>query len=421
MIVKLPFGHEQLALDLRGIRVRPLAPTAPPGQRDIGGLVAQALDSPLEGDPLSTLACDRSTVTILVPDSTRKAWLPEVLPAVILRLEGAGIDASAITVLVANGTHPSVGEEAVATLVGPLPDGVRVVEHDSRRLQDLVVVGKLGPDRDLHLNRRAVESDLLITVGTVRHHYFAGFGGGPKMVFPGIGAYDEIQTNHSLVLRSDDRGSVREPACEPGLLIGNPVADEIAKAADLYPPDLALCLVEGNDGNPAWAGAGPWRTAFAAAVDKLRIWFETSPGAPFQLMVACGGGSPSDATLIQGHKSFDAVCRFLAPGGELLYVAALDGGLGSPMMEPFIRDPRPERILEALAEKWVQYGHTTLRLVEKTSRYRVSLCSNLDPVVVCKLGFEPVVEPDEIIERWRREYPGETVGVMAGAPVFPRN
>jgi nickel-dependent lactate racemase len=136
-------------------------------------------------------------------------------------------------------------------------------------------------------------------------------------------------------------------------------------------------------------------------------------------VVACGGGAPADATLIQAHKALDAACRFAEPGGEILFVAALDAGAGSSDMEPFLDDPRPEAILASLGDRWVQYGHTTLRLVEKTSRFRVRLHSTLDPSRARSLGFDPVADPAEVIDRWRERFAGETVAVLGKGPVYP--
>jgi nickel-dependent lactate racemase len=421
VIVKLAYARESVALDLREMRVRAIAPSAPPGRADTGAEVARALDLPLDGPPLADLARGRRNATVIVPDATRKACLADVLPAVLRRLRGGGIDGGDVTVLVANGTHPAVGPEGLGELLGPLPPGIRAIEHDSRDENALVAIGELRPGLPLRLHRAAVECDLLVTVGGVRHHYFAGFGGGPKMLFPGVGGYQEIQANHALVLERSLAGLQRHPGCEPGCLEGNPVAEEIQGAAGLRAPDLALCLVEGRDGGIAWAGAGPWRIAFSAAVERARSWFEFGSGEAFELMVAGAGGAPSDSTLIQAHKSLDASCRFLAPGGELLWVAALDHGLGSLEMAPFVDDPRPESIMARLETRWVQYGHTTLRLVEKTARYRVRLHSALDPVTAERLGFEAIVDPAAVVEDWRRRHPGGRVGVMASAAVYPRN
>jgi nickel-dependent lactate racemase len=419
VIVKLPFGAETVAADLRGMRVRPISPSAPPSRGDLGAVVAEAIDQPISGPGLLELAQGRTTATVIVPDATRKIDLPAVLPVILDRLRDAGIEGSAMTILVACGTHPKAEAEEIQALVGPLPEGASLLQHDSRDDSSLIETGELRPGIPIRLHRSAVEADLLLTVGTVRHHYFAGFGGGPKMVFPGIAGHREIQANHARVLSQAADGELsRDPRCEPGLLLENPVAQEIARAADSRPPDMALCLVEGRGGGVAWAAAGPWRPAFEAAVERARRWFETASIAPCDLVVASGGGAPSDSTLIQAHKGLDAACRFLSPGGRLLYVASLDRGPGSEAMLPFLDDPRPQKILSRLAREWVQYGHTTLRVVEKTSRYRVALYSNLEPALARRLGFEPVSSLDEIIDSWRGRQPPVTVGVMSTGTVF---
>jgi len=421
VIVKLPFAEATVAVDLRGLRVRPLSPGAPPGGRDLEGIVGTAVDNPISGRSLRELAHKQRSATVIVPDATRKIDLPRILPVILDRLRSGGIAGGDITILVACGTHPAVGTSELRDLTGILPPDVSVVQHDSRDREVLVDVGELRPGIRLRLHRAAVEADLLVTVGTVRHHYFAGFGGGPKMVFPGVAGHEEIQANHSLVLaRADDGRGVRHPACEPGRLTGNPVAEEISRAAEIHPPGVSVCLVEGQAGETAWAAAGPWREVFDAAVAQARLWYEVPGNQLFEAMVASGGGSPSDSSLIQAHKGLDAACRFLVPGGRLLYVAAIDHGAGADAMLPFLERPDPDRILDRLDRGWVQYGHTTLRLVEKTRRHRVALYSHLDTSLAVRLGFEPVKVVDEVIESWRREIPGATVGVMASGAVYPR-
>jgi nickel-dependent lactate racemase len=420
VIVTLPCGTERLAVDLRGLRVRPLAPSAP-GGGDPARIVGDAVDRPLSGPSLAELARGRGNAVLVVPDATRRVELPRILPVLLGRLREAGVPADRTLVAVACGTHPGLGAAGARELVGELPAGVELIEHDSRDEASLIAVGELRPGLPLRLHRRAVEAGLLVTVGTVRHHYFAGFGGGPKMIFPGLAGHTEIQANHALVMSASPGGGMaRHPGCEPGLLVGNPVAEEIRRGAALRPPDLAVCLVRGRDGGTAWAAAGPLEQSFAAAVERVRTWFEVPAGPPFELMVAAAGGAPEDRTLIQAHKALDAASRFLAPGGELLFVAALDGGAGSPAMEPFLADPSPAAIAERLASGWVQYGHTTLRLVEKTGRYTVRLHSGLAPELALRLGFVPVAGPAEVADRWRAERPGATVGVMVSGAVYPR-
>ncbi len=421
MIVKLASGRSDMPVDLRGLTVRHLKPAAPAGAGDVARLVSSALDQPLDGPPLEARVRGAASVAVVVPDATRSASLPEVLPVVLARLQAAGVGPRATTIVVACGTHPAVSESEVAALVGALPEGVTVRQHDARDDTSLVAVGELEAGVPVRIARAVVEAGAIVTVGTVRHHYFAGFGGGPKMVFPGTGGYAEIQHNHSRVMTRTATGAPADidMRCAPGRLTGNPVAEEIARVADLAPPMLALCLVPGVDGRPAWAAAGTWRAAFAAAVEQVREWFEVTCGT-HRLVVASGGGAPSDATLIQAHKALDAACRFAEPGAEVLFVAAMDRGLGSDDMASFVEDPRPDVIRARLSQTWVQYGHTTLRILDKTRRFAVHLCSDLDPDLARRLGFHPARDPADLIESWRERFPREAVAVLPGSAVFPR-
>lgn len=379
--------------------------------------MAEALDDPRHGPPLVEIARGRRDAVLVVPDATRRVDLPLVLPVLLSRLRTSGIPDAATTVVVACGTHPPVDQTGLNELLGPLPSTVRVVQHDARDPDGLLELHR-GSEA-VWLNRTAAQASLLVTVSSVRHHYFAGFGGGPKMLFPGLGAYDQIQANHARVMRREARGLTRDPRCEPGLLAGNPVADEISRLAAIRAPDGALCTVPARDGGVAWASFGDPDAAFAEAVDQARAWYELVDEGPFELMVVTAGGYPADHTLIQAHKALDAASRFLEPGGEMLFVAELGGGGGSADIEPFLRRPDPATIVSQLEARWIQYGHTVLRLVEKTRRFRVWLHSDLDPATATRLGFSRVGDPAQVVARWRAEGPGRTVGVVTGAPVYP--
>ena len=419
MILRLPYGRGALTADLRGLHCHELRPSTPRRVAPLSSLVAQALNHPVEGPPLAERARGRRRVTVLVPDATRKLPLPEILPLVLDRLFHAGVSAGEVTALVACGTHPAADAGALASLIGPVPEGVRVLQHDARDAGSLVGVGTLPSGRTVRLHRAAAEADLLVAVSSVQHHYFAGFGGGPKLVFPGVAGYEETQANHARVIDLTTEPPSRHPGCEPGLLDGNPVAEEIAAAAALRPPEFALLLVAGADGRPAWSAGGPLATAFPRACAQVRAWFEVK-GGPFRRVVVSAGGYPTDHTLIQAHKALDAACRFAAPDAEVLLVAACDGGPGSPEMEPFLAEPRVSAIVARLADGYVQYGHTTLRLIEKTGAFRVFAKTELPRELAERLGLRVVTDVAAVLGRWREEARHEPVGLMAGPVVYPR-
>ena len=133
------------------------------------------------------------------------------------------------------------------------------------------------------------------------------------------------------------------------------------------------------------------------------------------------GGYPTDHTLIQAHKALDAACRFAAPDAEVLFVAACDGGPGSPEMEPFLADPSVSAIVARLGDGYVQYGHTTLRLIEKTGAFRVLAKTELPGELAERVGLTPITEIAHVLGRWREEDPHGVVGLMPGAAVYPRH
>jgi hypothetical protein len=93
------------------------------------------------------------------------------------------------------------------------------------------------------------------------------------MVF-GVAGYAEIQANHARVIDLASGPPRRHAGCEPGVVAGNPVAEEIAVAAALRPPDLALLLVAGADGRPHGRLLARW--ALCSARDPhVREWYES--------------------------------------------------------------------------------------------------------------------------------------------------
>src|SRR3982751_3606922 len=106
--------------------------------------IARAFDHPIGSASLESRARGKKSACILICDITRPVPNHLFLQPLIRRLIGAGIPASAITVLVAPGLHrPNEGEE-LARLVGDpwVLDNVRVVNHFARNDADHVDLGR---------------------------------------------------------------------------------------------------------------------------------------------------------------------------------------------------------------------------------------------------------------------------------------
>ena len=88
------------------------------------------------------------------------------------------------------------------------------------------------------IRRDIVETGFLITFGAVSHHYFAGYGGGRKLIFPGLGHKASIYHNHGLFL--DRKRQTLSPYCQSGVLDKNPLAEDLAEFETFCPADMAI-------------------------------------------------------------------------------------------------------------------------------------------------------------------------------------
>jgi hypothetical protein len=395
--VEVLYDTGTLDLPLEGLLGPPACLWDPRGipARDVpqmagAALVAQGHLQPGALEPL--LAGLTGPPVLVVPDRTRKGPWQVVLPTLVAALREAYGE---VTVLVACGLHaPGHAEELGLQATA----GVRVLWHDAAG--DLVEVGRTSRGTRVRLHRAYVEAPSRWVLSGLSYHYFAGFGGGPKMVFPGLAGREEILRNHGLAVRPDGRW---HPGCRPGNLEGNPVAEEIREAAQLLPPERLL-VVQPRGRTwlaTAWTDGRAWG-GFRACCQLYAREHGLAVGEPLAGVVADAGGRPRDLHLLQVHKSLQHAARFVRPGGWVLLVGACREGVGSESLVENVaalrrgRRPAPGR----------PHGQTAVALWEASRGLRVGLLSELSrsaPEVVEALGWIPLAEVSAALAWIRRQ------------------
>ncbi|MGA8112539.1 MAG: lactate racemase domain-containing protein [Actinocatenispora sp.] len=185
---------------------------------------------------------DGQRVCVIVPDGTRTCPLPLLLDAVY---EALAPRATALTILVALGTHPAMSESQLAGLLGGPPAErfpratvrnhewwdperlVRIGHVDAARISRLSE-GRLDTGVDITVNRAVLEHDVLLVVGPVFPHEVVGFSGGNKYLFPGIAGQQVIDVSHWL-------GALITSSAMIGTRGDTPVRQLINAAAELVP------------------------------------------------------------------------------------------------------------------------------------------------------------------------------------------
>lgn len=388
------------------------------GQDPLHAQIAAEVDCLVAAVPVGV-----QRIVLVVPDGTRVGPWRDLLPRVLTALATAA-PGSRRTLLVASGVHAVLHAEALVHHLLPTAcepsktlEGWAVMQNGDNRFRDHASVGRTPVGTPVALHPAYLEADWRILLGEISWHYFAGFGGGRKLVFPGLAEPAGIAQNHrgAIVLPQDavlDPGEVGieevrwQERCGPGRLVGNPVHEDLEAAVALAPPHWVLTAVDDPppDPDPARPGRfafrvhqGPYPAAFAEAAEAFerahRVGFTAAP----RVLLSDAGGRPRDATFLQAHKSLQHGVRFVPRGGRLLLAAECADGLGSATLARFAADPERFRPLAGMREDPLSVLHlqTLTALLAAVGAVSVGLWSALPPEMVRALRMTPLANEEE--------------------------
>ncbi len=164
--------------------------------------IERAFDNPIGSPTIAELAVGAREVVVLFDDITRPTPIKEVLPWVLGPLEEARIPDSNIRFIPALGMHGAMHNIDFRKKLGD--DVVRrypIYNHNPyENCEDL---GRSPSGIPVLINREFMSCDLKIGIGCITAHIHAGFGGGGKMILPGISGAETIKAFHGEVYERD--------------------------------------------------------------------------------------------------------------------------------------------------------------------------------------------------------------------------
>lgn len=387
--LKLAYGHGWVETDLKGfLKVKvftpPEAGTPPPL---LDSTLEASLEHPVRCRSLADLARKAGRIIVCIPDRSRPRAAREVLPAVMGALERAGVGPERISIFVSTGTHGEHSEDELRELVGDRIFGLVAVDQNrSRDPAQFRSLGTTSRGTPVMINKLVLGADLRIVLGTVAYHYFAGWGGGRKMLVPGAAQFETACTNHRL---SIDTGGNICSECKSGLLDGNPVHEDMAEAAGLIENVFMINIVLDGWGNIAGFVSGDLGESHAGAVKLARELLEVRVGDRCDLAIASAGGHPLDLNFIQAHKSIDHAAESVKDGGVIVALAECANGIGSDDLMDWLDLGSAEAVSSRLMWRYGIHGHTALSLLKKLERLKVVLISSLADETVERMGLVP--------------------------------
>jgi len=263
--------------------------------------IAKALANPIASEPIAQAARGARRAVLLVDDFRRPTPAETLCRALIGELRAAGLAGRQITIVLGNGAHRPMNRREVRARLGTVCNLVgRVVSHDAFSPQ--VTFLGLTPAGTPVLVNEAAGADFSVTISSVYPHGLAAWGGGAKMVLPGIAHISTIHCHHRCVPSGPRGGS-------PGRCLSRL---DIEAAGRLFGLTASLCAVVNSRRELCGLYYGDPTRAHRAAVALARKVGDTPVGGdPPDLVIA--NAYPFDTDGSQYDKAQAPALQFGCP------------------------------------------------------------------------------------------------------------
>jgi nickel-dependent lactate racemase len=380
-VLQLAYGHSHLEIDIADIDLLAvLTPQQASDPADETMLLSDALAQPVGTLRLCEMAQAGQKIVIVTSDLTRPCPSERLLPFVLDELEAANVSMADVTVVMALGLHRAMTEEELQTAVGPdVYRRVQVINHDPN---DIVRLGVTSAGTPVEFFRTVVEADFRICLGNLELHYFAGYSGGAKAIFPGCASDAAVRANHAMMVHSE---------ASSGRIRGNPLREDIEEAVAMLGVDFILNVVVDNH-RIVGAFAGELTTAHRQGCELVAQRSQASIPRLADIVLVSTGGYPKDINLYQAHKALENAVRAVRPGGVIILAAECSEGLGNRTFERWVMDAgSPDDLLARLEREFVLGGHKAAAIARILKHAAVYLVSELPDELVrtCFLVPQP--------------------------------
>jgi nickel-dependent lactate racemase len=296
------------------------------------GEIRKAFQNPIGQDTIGQdtirrLAEGKKTAAIAVDDLTRPTQAYRFLPFVVEELNQAGIKDEGIKIIMAIGCHrPLMKADQEKKLGKKMANRFSVYNHHP--FENLVNVGTTSRGTPVQINRVFIEADIKIGIGFITPHPIAAFGGGGKIVIPGLGSIDTIEKNHTPAFM----GKIGNTGFSKGYDINsNELRLDMEEGARMAGLNVIVNSVGTSEGKTAGVFVGGFVQAHRAAVDLARKLYVTE--APSDVDIGIFNAFPEDTELVQAQKALNVwtgnqTRRLVREGGKVVIATASSDGLG---------------------------------------------------------------------------------------------
>jgi len=197
--------------------------------------IKRAFANPIGTRTIRELAEGKKEVAILFDDLSRPTPSALLLPYILEELAAAGIHDDNIRFIAAIGAHGMMNGFGFRRKLGDAVMG-RFLIYNHNPYENCTSLGTTSRGTPVSINSEVMSCDLKIGIGSVVPHPF-GFGGGGKIILPGVASIETIYANHIGLGLSPEGGPVI------GKLEDNAVVEDIGEVAKIAGLDVKIDCV----------------------------------------------------------------------------------------------------------------------------------------------------------------------------------
>jgi nickel-dependent lactate racemase len=348
---------------------------------------------------VTTLIENSEKILFILPDVTRKSGAEKFIK---LLLDLAEDKNKHISFIFALGTHRQMTpDEEKAILSGEIYSKYKnnILPQNASDKSMFTEIGSTSRGTNIRINKAYNEHDLIIPIGSVSYHYFAGFGGGRKLLIPGISEKECIMHNHALVL--DIPNKTKHHTATTGKLEGNPVNDDLSEAVKTVSKDKNIFLVNSildDSNNIVDIICGDLFDSHKKACERLVELTSVKVEKLYDAAIVSCGGFPKDINMVQAQKSLDRATLSVKKGGKILFLAENIDGYGNSYFQQFFDHTSLDAMFNELAEDYQINKQTAYNLRTNLTNYDVFLKSKFDDADATRIGFKPFNDLTKIKE-----------------------
>jgi len=369
-------------------------PSRVTSNRDQKKVIEEGLSNPIGSQSLSQMVKKGQKILILVDDISRPTPVSIILPHILNELRQAGIQKEDIKFLIALGTHRKMTEEEMIIKLGrKVYEDYKVINHDCRDPNCFYHAGFTRGNTEILVNKEIHNADFVIGVGNIVPHPAAGFGGGGKIVNPGVVSeetcgefhWESVQYPQEQILGRRDNPIMK-------------MIDEVAERAGLK---FIVNTILDSKGDIVHLVAGHPKEAhkvgckFSIKVHGVKI--------PEKADIVIADSHPADLEMWQAIKGLCTCELVLSDGGIVIFLTPCPEGVskmhpellkyGYRNLEQTTRLLEEGKVNKVVAHHMVQGG----RLLDKAETVYV-ISPGLKDQEIKKLGFTPATSPRVALE-----------------------